>query len=74
MQIKTLVLSAALVSIAAPAAFADYYIVQGPDKHCQIVDQRPTTKEMTVIGPDGMYRTRTEAETAMKTVKVCESR
>ena len=73
MRIKTLVLGAALMGIAAPA-FADYYVVQGPDKHCQIVDQRPVTKEMTVIGPDGMYRTRVEAETAMKTVKVCEER
>ena len=71
MNIKTLVLGAALIGIAAPA-FADFYIVQGPDKHCKIVDQRPMTKEMTVVGPDGMYRTRVEAETAMKTVKICE--
>jgi hypothetical protein len=72
MNIKTLVLGAALIGIAAPAFAADYYIVQGPDKHCKIVDQRPVTKEMTVVGPDGMYRTRVEAETAMKTIKVCE--
>jgi hypothetical protein len=30
---------------------------------------------MTVVGPDGtVYKTREEASTAMKTVKVCESR
>ena len=72
MQIKTLVLGAALIGIAAPAFAADFYVVQGPDRHCRIVEQRPVEKDVTVIGPDGMYRTRTEAETAMKTIKVCE--
>ena len=32
----------------------------------------PVTREVTVVGGDGVvYHTRTEAETAMKTVKVC---
>jgi hypothetical protein len=53
MRIKTLVLGAALIGITAPA-FADFYVVQGPDKHCRTGEQRPVTKEMTV-GPDGMY-------------------
>jgi hypothetical protein len=72
MKIKTLVASAALIGIALPAfAETSYFVVQGPDKHCQVVDQRPTTKETTVIGPDGVYKTRIEAEDAMKTVTVC---
>jgi hypothetical protein len=74
MNIKALVAGAALVSFAMPAfAQTSYYIVRGPDRHCQIVDQRPTTKETTVVSPDGVtYKTRTEAMDAMKTVKVCE--
>lgn len=74
MNTKLLLSSALAVSFALPAlAQADWYIVQGQDKHCQIVDQRPMTKETTIVGPDGVtYKTRVEAETAMKTVKVCE--
>jgi hypothetical protein len=50
-----------------------YYIVQDvKTKKCTIVDKKPVTTEATIVGPDGVvYKTRTEAETAMKTVKVC---
>ncbi|HWD60426.1 MAG TPA: hypothetical protein VG308_19240 [Stellaceae bacterium] len=74
MKIKILLASAALVAVAMPAlADSDWYIVQGADRHCQVVDQKPMTKTETVVGPDGVtYRSRTEAMTAMKTVKVCE--
>jgi hypothetical protein len=74
MKIRTLLLGAALVGVAAPAfADTDYYIVQGRDHHCQVVDRRPVEKDMTMVGPDGVtYHTRTEAMDAMKTVKVCE--
>lgn len=65
---------AMLVATALPAlAETSYFIVSGPDHHCRVVDQRPTEKNMTVVNPDGTtYTTRTEAMTAMKTVKVCE--
>jgi hypothetical protein len=74
MNIKALLVGAALVGVAMPAfAETDYYIVQGTDHHCSVVDQRPMTKETTVVSPDGVtYKTRTEAMDAMKTVKVCE--
>jgi hypothetical protein len=52
-----------------------YYVVQDvKTKKCEIVDQKPVTKEMTVVGGDGViYHTRVEAETALKTVKVCHT-
>lgn len=52
----------------------EYYVVQDvKTKKCTIVDKKPTTTtEVTVVG-DGVYRTRTEAETGMKAVKVCTS-
>ena len=52
-----------------------YYVVQDvKTKKCEIVDQKPVAKEMTVVGGDGViYHTRVEAETAMKTVKVCHT-
>jgi hypothetical protein len=52
-----------------PALAADeYYIVRNPDKKCVIVDKRPTTSTEVVVG-DTVYKTRSEAETAVK--KVC---
>ena len=52
---------------------ASFYIVQDvKTKKCTIVDKKPVASEATVVGPDGVvYKTHTEAENAMKTVKVC---
>jgi hypothetical protein len=67
---KKLVAVAALLAFATPA-FADFYVVQDTTtKKCTIVDQKPTVKTTTVIG-NGVYKTREEASTGMKTVKVC---
>ena len=73
MQIKTLLAAAMLVGVATPVfAQTDWYVVRGPDHRCQVVDQRPTSKEITIVSPDGVtYKTRTEASDAMKTVTVC---
>ena len=66
---------AAALILPGAAAFAQdaYYIIQDvKTKKCSIVDKKPVATEQTVVGPDGtVYKTRTEAETAMKTVKVC---
>ena len=71
-------LAAALVAgLALPAVaqttVESYYVVQDvKTKKCQVVDKKPTTTEWTVVGDNGVvYKTRTEAEGAMKTVKVC---
>jgi hypothetical protein len=68
-------LSAALV-LSATAAFAQsgWYIVQDTKtKRCTIVSERPTVKTTVIVNPDGtVYKTRTEAETGLKTIKVCE--
>ena len=43
-------------------------------KKCTVVDKKPTESSMTVVSPaDAVYKTKTEAETGMKTVKVCSS-
>jgi hypothetical protein len=39
-------------------------------KKCTVVDTKPTTTTVTVVG-DGVYKTKTEAEAAVKTTKVC---
>jgi len=75
MKIKT-ALAVALVAgfvLPAVAQTTTYYVVQDTKtKKCTIMDKKPEATETTVIGGDGVvYKTRTEAEDAMKTVKVC---
>jgi hypothetical protein len=51
-----------------------YFIIHAMDattKKCTIVDKKPTTTTTTVVGDGKVYATRTEAETGMKSVKVC---
>jgi len=77
MRIITSTAVIAALTLPALGALAQtgtsYYIVQDvKTKKCTIVDKKPAASEATVVGPDGVvYKTRTEAENAMKTVKVC---
>ena len=83
MTFKRFLTSAAVsaaLTLPAFGAFAQstttsYYVVQDvKTKKCTIVDKKPVATEATIVGPEGVvYKTRTEAETAMKTVKVCTS-
>jgi uncharacterized membrane protein len=74
MRIKLLVAAAGFAAFAIPSLAAEFYIVQDTTtKRCTIVEQRPTTQTMVVVGPGMAFTTRSEAETSMKTVKVCES-
>ena len=64
-----------VLSAGAQTPTTSYYVVQDvKTKKCEIVDQKPVSKEMTVVGGDGViYHSRTEAENALKTVKVCHT-
>ena len=60
-----------IASFTLPALADEYYIVKEPHtKQCQIVTTRPTEKTVTIVG-NTVYKTRTEAEGGMKTVKIC---
>ena len=80
MTLKRIVTSTAVIAaLALPSLGAlaqgatSYYIVQDvKTKKCTIVDKKPVATEATVVSPEGVvYKTRTEAETGMNTVKVC---
>jgi hypothetical protein len=76
MKIKLVAAAALVASFAAPAFAADeFYVVQDvKTKKCTVVDKKPTESSMTVVSPAGtVYKTRAEADTGMKTVKVCSS-
>jgi hypothetical protein len=40
-------------------------------KKCTIVDKKPTTTTSVMVGDGKVFKTRTAAETEMKTIKVC---
>ena len=76
MKIKLVAAAALVASFAAPAFAADeFYVVQdAKTKKCTVVDKKPTESSMTIVSQSGtVYKTRAEAETGMKTVKVCSS-
>jgi hypothetical protein len=51
----------------------EYFVVQdAATKKCTIVDKKPTTTSMVQVGPVA-FKSRTEAESGMKTIKVCET-
>ena len=76
MKIKFIAAAGLVAAFVVPALAADeFYVVQDvKTKKCTIVDKKPADTSMTVVSPSGtVYKTRAEAETSMKTVKVCTS-
>jgi hypothetical protein len=77
MKLKIAVAGALVAGFVLPAvaqAADSYYLVQDTKtKTCKIVEQKPAGGgEWTMIGPDGqVYKTKSEAESAMKSTKVC---
>ena len=75
---KRVVFAAALtVSLSAAASAqttTEFYVVQDvKTKKCTIVEKRPTTTtEFTVLGTT-VFKTRSDAESGMRTEKVCVS-
>ncbi|MBX9646921.1 MAG: hypothetical protein K2X57_07680 [Xanthobacteraceae bacterium] len=69
---KILMISAlafAATTVANTAMAAEFYVVRDAStKKCTVVDTKPTT---TTVVDNGIYKTKTEAETGMKTTKVC---
>lgn len=80
MLTKKLLLGAFFVAAFSATSFAQttttsttYYVAQDvKTKKCTIIDQKPSdTTTMTILGDGAVFKTRTEAESSMKTIKVC---
>ena len=71
---KKLLLVGAVSAFAMTSAFAqtsEFYVVRDAStKKCTIVDKKPTSTTTTVVD-NGVFKTKTEAETGMKSIKVC---
>ena len=66
-------LAFAASTIAQTASAAEFYVVHDTaTKKCTVVDTKPTTTTTTIVD-NGTFKTKTEAETGMKTMKVCTS-
>jgi hypothetical protein len=60
----------AVTSVYAQTA-TEYYVVRdAATKKCTVVDKKPTATTTTVVD-NGTFKTKTEAETGMKSIKVC---
>jgi len=72
---KKVALAAVLAALASPAIAQEFYVVQDTaTRKCTIVEKKPTVTTMKIVSPEGaVYKSRSEAETGMKTVKVCSS-
>jgi len=76
MKTRLIVAAAMVASLAAPAFAAnEFWVVQDSStKKCSIVEKKPTETTVTVVNPSGtVYKTKTEAEAGMKTIKNCSS-
>lgn len=58
---------------AAVAQTTEFYVVRdATTKKCMVVDKKPAASTtVTVVGDGVVYKTRTDAEAAIKTTKVC---
>ena len=61
----------AVSAFAGSALAAEFYVVRdATTKKCTVVDTKPTATTTTIVD-NGTFKTKTEAETSMKTMKVC---
>ena len=74
MKLNILIAATLMTAVATPALAQSFYVVQDvKTKRCTITETKPTSTETTVVSGDSVYKTRTEAETGMKTIKMCSS-
>lgn len=73
---KTMLAFAISAALVIPAAAqATFYVVQDTKtKRCSVVKERPTTTTTVIVGDSGkIYKTESEAQAAIRTIKVCET-
>jgi len=64
--------AAAVIMTGAAYAQTGFYVVQDTStKKCTIVDKKPSIATTVVVGDGKVFKSRTAAETGMKTMKVC---
>jgi hypothetical protein len=73
MKFRIALAVATIAAVATPALAQTFYVVQDTaSKKCTIVETKPTVSTMVVVGDGKVYKTRAEAEGAVKTITVCK--
>jgi hypothetical protein len=73
MKARLILLAAFAVIVATPALAQEFYVVQDTStKKCTVVAQKPATTTTVIVGDGKVFKTQTEAETALKTITVCK--
>jgi hypothetical protein len=75
MSMKYALCGVALAALVTPALAAnEFYVVQdSASQKCSVVEQKPTVATIKLVGT-AVYKTQTEAETAMKADKICAAK
>jgi len=75
MKTKLITAGLLLAAFTMPAfAQESYYVVRdATTKKCTVVNEKPSTTTTTVTSDGTVYKTKTEAENAVKTTKICTS-
>jgi hypothetical protein len=74
MKLKLAVAALALV-VATPAFAAEYFVIQSAASHkCSVATKKPTSDKMTLVGDGAAYKSRKEAQAAMKTADACKAK
>ncbi len=73
MKSKLILVAATLAGFSLPALAAEEFYVAKNDatKKCEVTQTKPDGKKMMMVGKD-MYKTKAEAETAMKAATDCK--
>jgi hypothetical protein len=66
-MIKSCIAAMGTLTVLSAPAFADYYIVHGPDRHCRVVERVPEGGSFVRVGPLH-FGTREEAEGQVRVV------
>jgi hypothetical protein len=71
---KYVIVGLSLAAFATPALAQEFYVVQDTaTKRCTIVDKKPTVATQIIVNEGGtIYKSRTDADAALKKIKVCE--
>jgi hypothetical protein len=68
MKTKLLIAATAIAAFTTPA-LADFWIVRdSPRADCRVVEQRPTSTTVTIVGGNKVYHSRADAERKMAVV------
>jgi hypothetical protein len=60
--------------LASPAFARNYYVVQNvKTQKCSVLPKKPKGKTVALVKGSGIYKTRTEARTALRTFPACKS-